>query len=497
MYERIRFCISAAHTREQLEHASQQLIQIGKAWGNLYDKGLRREDRANQEKQLAEYATWLRTAPMVRRGEAVAEAAVANPEPLLPTFEPVGVAAAALEAATVAEPRGPRDFRLFDPLGYVLRPLSAAQRATEATMETYGFGACGPRGFYGTTMPHLELETAIAKYLGVESSIVYSAGVATASSVLPAIVQPGDHVIVDTKVHLGIRTGLRLCKAKISWVPHGDMAAVEAALGSSSAGKKRGAKPQQLRTFIVVEAINQRTGQVASLLDLLALKDRYGALLLLDESLSLGSLGAHGRGLTEACGVDAARIDGIIGSLEHALAGVGGFCAGRHSLVQHQRLAGAGYCFSAASPPSSCSAIQTVLTDLGAGGASSRLSHLQENSAALHSVMLCVAAGVSDIELISSPESYVKHFSWTGAAENAEQTLLAIAEKCRADGVRVQVCSPDLCAAEAAFGARLRTPPSAALTLRMCASATHTAADIEALGEALQAAFDAVFCSAA
>jgi serine palmitoyltransferase len=413
----------------------------------------------------------------------------------MPTFEPVGVAAAALEAAIVPEPRGARDFRLFDPLGYAMRPLSAAQHAIQTSMAIYGFGACGPRGFYGTTMPHLDLEAVIARYLGVEASIVYSAGVATASSVLPAIVQPGDHVIVDTKVHLGILTGLRLCKAEISWVPHGDIAAVEAALASKSAGKKKGAKPQQLRTFIIVEAINQRTGQVAPLLDLLALKDKHGALLLLDESVSLGSLGAHGRGLTEVCGVDASRVDGIIGSLEHALAGVGGFCAGRRSLVQHQRLAGAGFCFSAAGPPSSCSATQAILADLGAGGASSRLSDLQENSAALHSVMLRAVDGIDDMVLISSPESYVKHFASTGAAENVEQRLLAVAAQCRTAGVRVQVCSPDLCAAEAAIAARLRAPPSAAPTLRVCASAIQTASDIEALGEALQTAFDAVFRS--
>lgn len=89
--------------------------------------------------------------------------------------------------------------RHFDPLGYVRRPLEAAQQATNATVDTYGFGACGPRGFYGTTRPHMSLEADLAKLLGTESAIAYSAGVATASSVLPALVTPTDRVIVDSE----------------------------------------------------------------------------------------------------------------------------------------------------------------------------------------------------------------------------------------------------------------------------------------------------------
>merc|ERR1719362_979669 len=114
----------------------------------------------------------------------------------------------------------------------------------------------------------------------------------------------------------------------------------------------------------------------------------------------------------------------------------------------------------------------------------------------LDAAMIRAVAGINGIELISSPESYVKHFGGTGAAEDIEERLLTVAAKCRAAGVRVQVCSPDLCAAEAAFGARLRTPPSTAVTLWLCASAIHTAADIETLGEAMQAAFAAVFHAA-
>eukprot|EP00913_Durusdinium_trenchii_P004148 g3843.t1 len=114
---------------------------------------------------------------------------------------------------------------------------------------------------------------------------------------------------------------------------------MEAALqsGNGKAEKKKEAR----RTFILTEAERQRTGRVAPLPQLVALKEKYGALLVLDETLSFGVLGNEGRGLCEMMGVSTRQVDAIMGSLEHGVAGVGGFCAGRRGLVDHQRLAGA------------------------------------------------------------------------------------------------------------------------------------------------------------
>lgn len=460
----------------------------------LFERSIDRVELAARAGRAAKYAAWLRNAPLERKGTATVtpDAAKWTPEPLAPALAHSGLAVTSLDAALRAEPRSSLDFRLFDPLGYASQPLDKAHRAMEATIDAYGFGACGPRGFYGTTKPHLELEAALARFLGVDSAIVYSAGVATASSVLPALVQPGDHVIVDSEVHLGIRTGLRLCKAEVSWVPHGDVGAIKDAISSRLPADRSGPKPQQMRTFIVVEALCQRTGCVAPLEELLAVKDKYGALLMLDESLSIGTLGAHGRGLCELCGIDTARVDAIIGSLEHAFASVGGFCAGRRGLVEHQRLAGAGYCFSASSPPAACSAVTATLADLEGEGGGGRLASIRTNSTLLHDA-LCVAVSATKVELISSPESFVKHLRWAGDASEAEAKLLeAVHKSASSGGVRVQVCSPASCPAEGAFGARLHAPPTSAPSIRLSASAAHSAADIAAACAALQAALEAL-----
>ena len=130
-------------------------------------------------------------------------------------------------------------------------------------MDHYGFGACGPRGFYGGALPHLELETVIAKHLGCESAIVYSAGVTTVSSVIPALVQNGDKVIVDSEVHLGFRAGLRLCKADVTWVPHNDLFSIERALAAKSTRsleKGTGLGPgRRIASMVVSDALKERT----------------------------------------------------------------------------------------------------------------------------------------------------------------------------------------------------------------------------------------------
>jgi len=492
MYERVRFCISAAHTLEQLARVVAQVAEVGRRNGVLFDKSMDPSVLRSRAERSSEYTAWLHNAPLERPADAqTAEVAKKwTPAPLAPAAAK-GLAAANLAAVMDDAPRTGRDFRLLDPMGYAANPLKAAQKAMEDTMDSYGFGACGPRGFYGTTRPHLALESKIADFLSMEASIVYSAGVATSSSVLPALVQPGDRVIIDSEANLGLRTGLRLCKAEVTWTPHGDLAAIEAALKTpaKSSGSKESTGVN--RTFVVVEGISQRTGRAAALPELLSLKEKYGALLILEESLSFGATGENGRGLCELHGVKSSRVDALIGSLEHAVAGVGGFCAGRRGLIDHQRLSGSGYCFSASCPPSACSGAVATIADLEGAGGAARMVRLKSNAALLHKELQAVAAASSgSVELVSSPESYLQHLRWCKEASAGESALLAVAESCAAaEGcVRVQVCSTDVCTAEIAYGSRQGAPKVSKSSLRVCASAEHSAEDIMAASAALRKA---------
>ena len=236
LYERVRFCISAAHSIPQLAEAITEITAVGRELGVLFELATSKQELEARAVQDQQYASWLRTAPLTKKVDAT-PAASWRPEALSPAAPAEDSLLASLQEAC-ARPEevvpGSQEFRLMDPLGYAASPLEAAFQATEATMDHYGFGACGPRGFYGGSLPHLELETVIAKHLGCESAIVYSAGVTTVSSVIPALVQTGDKVIVDSEVHLGFRAGLRLCKADVTWVPHNDLFSIERALAAKS-----------------------------------------------------------------------------------------------------------------------------------------------------------------------------------------------------------------------------------------------------------------------
>jgi len=489
LYERVRFCISAAHNIPQLTKAADEITAVGKELGVLFELATDKAELEARSAKDRDYAEWLRTAPLASRDKA--EAACSwRPEPLSPAAPPEGslqqelLEACAQPGKAVAQSQ---EFRLMDPLGYAAKPLKLAQKATEDAMDVYGFGACGPRGFYGGSMLHLELEAALASFLGMDSAIMYSANVTTVSSVLPALVQTGDKVIVDSEVSLGFRTGLRLTKAEVTWVPHNDLEAVERALSATSSSPKN-EKKEARRTFIMTEAINQRTGCLAPLVELVKLKEKYGALLVLDETLSFGVLGKSGQGLCELRSVPMQKVDAVLGSLEHAVAGVGGFCAGRRGLVDHQRLAGAGYCFSACCPPSACSAAKVTVEDFSSSEGKARRQRLMANAAKLHESLAAVVAKVgSTVELLSSPESFVQQLRWKGSADT-EADLVKICRRVASAGVKVQVCSPGLVGAEGSFGSRLGAPEAAPPSIRLCVSAEHSAADIASAADAVQKA---------
>ncbi|NXG06595.1 SPTC1 palmitoyltransferase, partial [Sakesphorus luctuosus] len=110
-------------------------------------------------------------------------------------------------------------------------------------------------------------------------------------------------------------------------------------------------KARVTRRFIVVEGLYMNTGDICPLPELIKLKYKYKVRIFLEESLSFGVLGEHGRGITEHFGINIDDIDLISANMENSLASIGGFCCGRSFIIDHQRLSGQGYCFSASLPP--------------------------------------------------------------------------------------------------------------------------------------------------
>ena len=134
----------------------------------------------------------------------------------------------------------------------------------------------------------------------------------------------------------------------------------------------------QQRRFIVVEGLYRNTGELCPLPELIELKDEFCYRLIVDESLSFGVFGRTGKGLTEYYNVDINEVDIMTISMDTSLAAVGGLCVGSREVVDHQRLSGAGYCFSASSPPFLSAVAQAALTELQSDPAI--LLRLHENS---------------------------------------------------------------------------------------------------------------------
>eukprot|EP00536_Pseudo-nitzschia_multiseries_P002457 jgi/Psemu1/283728/fgenesh1_pg.33_\ len=248
------------------------------------------------------------------------------------------------------------NFCNFDFLGF--QTSEELRKASTDALNRYGCGSCGPRGFYGTIDVHLQLEEEIAGFCKTDQAILYSDGASTCTSTVSAFAKRGDLLVVDEGVYEPLSTGVFLSRANVHWFRHNDVKDLERVLKELQAtDKKLGRKPSAQRRFIVVEGLYKNLGTIAPLDEIIALKHKYKYRLILDESFSFGTLGKTGRGSLEEHGkrpMYDAEITTI--ALENAMGSIGGVTVGTEEVVDHQRLSGAGYCFSASAPPFTSSA---------------------------------------------------------------------------------------------------------------------------------------------
>ncbi|KIJ64715.1 hypothetical protein HYDPIDRAFT_111301 [Hydnomerulius pinastri MD-312] len=285
------------------------------------------------------------------------------------------------------------------------------ERAIE-TLRKYGLGSCGPPGFYGTIDVHLNLERDIAEFLGTESSILYSQGFSTISSVIPAFCKRGDIIVADRSVNFAIQKGIHISRSTVRWFDHNDLKSLEDVLISVEKDRKKRRGPLT-RRFIVTEGIFERDGEMVDLPKLIELKYKYKYRLILDESISFGSVGRTGRGLTELYNVPASQIDMLVGSVANGLCSAGGFCAGSTIVTEHQRINGTAFVFSASMPALLATSASEAISYLR--NTPSVLVTLQENIRAIRAVL----EKTEGITLLGHRASPIIHFS----LRNASQTL--------------------------------------------------------------------------
>ncbi|XP_076063264.1 serine palmitoyltransferase subunit I [Oratosquilla oratoria] len=275
-------------------------------------------------------------------------------------------------------------------------------------LHRYGVGSCGPRGFYGTTQVHLELEEKLAKFLNFEMGVLYSYGFSTIASAIPAYSKSGDLIFADERVNFAVQRGLQASRSKVIYFRHNDMKHLEELLEEQDKlDNKDPKKACATRRYLVVEGVYINTGKICPLPQLVELRQKHKLRLFIDESISFGTLGTNGKGVLDHFNIPVEEVDMIMASLEFALATTGGFCVGTNFVIEHQRLSGLGYCFSASLPPMLAAAAIKAL-DIIEDEGPRLVVDLQEKCKAMHEALESHLAP-SKVEVVGDPITPVKH----------------------------------------------------------------------------------------
>lgn len=234
--------------------------------------------------------------------------------------------------------------------------------AAAAATHRHGAGSGASRLVSGTLPPHAALEERLAAFKGSEAALLFNSGFAANTGILQGLFGPDDTIFSDALNHASLIDGCRLSRARTLVYPHGDTAALEALLAAESA-QRRG------RWLIVSDGVFSMDGDVAPLAELCRLKERYDALLMVDDAHGTGVLGATGRGTAEHCGC-LGRIDLQMGTLGKALGGAGAYLAAPRVVIDTLVNRSRPLIFSTSLPPgvpaAALAALDLVEADEGA-----------------------------------------------------------------------------------------------------------------------------------
>jgi len=238
----------------------------------------------------------------------------------------------------------------YDYLGLIGHP--AIDKAARDAIDRFGTGTGGVRMLTGTATLHRDLEALLASVKGVDASMTLSSGYLANLAAITALVTSGDAILLDERAHRSLHDACDLSRATVHRIPHNDLDAIEHALGQLASGQ---------RVLIVVDGVYSMDGDICPLRQLVDLKNRAGALLLVDEAHALGVIGATGRGLHELFGLAGTAVDIWTGSLSKAIPSTGGYVAGSAALIRYVQHAAPPYWFSAAlGPPAAGAAIAAL-----------------------------------------------------------------------------------------------------------------------------------------
>jgi 8-amino-7-oxononanoate synthase len=334
---------------------------------------------------------------------------------------------------------------------------SRLREAAIRAINEFGVGAGASRLISGTQSPHIRLERALAKWKGTEAALCFSSGYAAALGTIPALVTKNDVVLLDKLCHASLIDGAKLSGAILRVFPHNNVRKLESHLEwtrREHAGK---------RVLIVTESVFSMDGDRTPLRDLVKLKKRFGALLMLDEAHAVGVIGPRGRGLAAEQKMSD-DVDVQMGTLSKALGVSGGYICGSRSLTEWLINRARSFIYSTAPPPAIAAAALTAVNFLASSEGEKRRLMLQERIRLMQELL--PRTGLNKEQ--SAASSAI--FPWI---VGDEQAALDLAASLKSEGFLVPAI-------------RYPTVAKGAARLRITVTAAHQEDQIKALCQAIK-----------
>jgi len=283
--------------------------------------------------------------------------------------------------------------------------------ASEAAVRDFGAGTTGSRSLNGTYASHRDCEDALKEFYGTKHAMVFSTGYLANLGVVSTLAGRGEYVILDADSHASIYDGCAMGNANIVRFRHNSVEDLD---------KRLGRLPPEAGKLVVLEGVYSMLGDIAPLAEMVAVAKRHGAMVLVDEAHAMGFFGDHGRGVTEAAGVED-QVDFIIGTFSKSVGTVGGFCVSNHPKFEALRLVCRPYIFTASLPPSIVASSAVSIRKLM--HTHNKRAHLWENTRAMHAGLtqrgftLGTASAESAILAVIMPDQATTLMMWQALLE--------------------------------------------------------------------------------
>ena len=349
------------------------------------------------------------------------------------------------------------NFSSNDYLGLAQHP--ALKEAAVKAVEKFGAGSGASRLVCGSLAVHHELEESLAAFKGTEAALTFSTGFSAAQGAIVALLGKGDVLIVDKLVHACIVDAAKLCGAKLRVFRHNDLNDLEAKL--KWAGKQGAASGQRsARILVVTESVFSMDGDLAPLRDIVELKERHGAWLMVDEAHATGLFGAQRSGLVEEFELTG-RVEIQMATLGKAVGAAGGAICGSRKLVDLLVNRARSFIFSTAPVPAAAAAARAGLAIIQSQEGETRRQRLWRFVEELKRVLIGAGFPPSAVRAPIVP-----------VVVGAEARAVALSAALREAGVFVPAI-------------RFPTVARGVARLRFTVSAEHTAEDLASLADTL------------